>query len=230
MKRLIPFIIIVAVLAGGLFFVRYLSRPTAPTAIRLAASSTSQPSSAADKLGAEPSHALGSVDAPVMIEEFGDFECSPCAALYPVLKAMKSEFGPRLVIVFRPFPMITVHPHAMEAARAAEAAGLQGKFWEMHGQLYENQKAWHETADAGPLFEEYASRIGLDVERFKQDLKSAVVERRIRLDRERGQWIGVNSTPTVFLDGHEVPSDALSIEKLRAMINAQISQSGTHKN
>jgi len=166
-----------------------------------------------------------------MIEEFGDFECPPCATLHPVLKAMKSEFGPRLVIVFRHFPMTTLHPHAMEAARVAEAAGLQGKFWDMHGLLYEDQKAWHEAANAGPLFENYASRIGLDIERFKQDLNNAVVDQRIRLDKERGYWIGVNGTPTVFLNGREVPADSLAAEKLRALINAQASkQTETPKN
>lgn len=224
MKRLIPFIIIVAVLIGGLFFVRYLSRPSAPTTIKSTTSSTSQPPRGAAKLGAEPPHAMGSLDAPVMIEEFGDFECPPCGTLHPVLKAMKSEFGPRLVIVFRHFPMTALHPHAMEAARVAEAAGLQGKFWEMHGLLYEDQKAWHEAANAGPLFENYASRIGLDIERFKLDVNSAEVDQRIRLDRERGQWIGVNGTPTVFLNGREVPADSLAAEKLRGLINAQASK------
>src|SRR6266513_1855145 len=127
-----------------------------------------------------------------MLEEFGDFECPPCSALHPVLGTMKSEFGSRLVIVFRNYPMTTLHPHAMEAAHAAEAAGLQGKFREIHGLLYENQKPWHEASNAGPLSDDYANRIGLDLERFKQDLNSAVVDQRIRLDRERGQWIGVN--------------------------------------
>ena len=120
--------------------------------------------------------------------------------------------------------MTTLHPHAMEAARAAEAAGLQGKFWEMHELLFENQKAWHEAANTEPLFENYATAIGLDINRFKQDINSPVVDQRIRLDRERGQWIGVNGTPTVFLDGREVPFDSLSAEKLRALIKGQISQ------
>jgi protein-disulfide isomerase len=220
-KRLTPFILIVAVLIGGFFFVQYLSRRK-PTPTQPLTPSTSKPAGESPKLGAEPPHALGSVEAPVMIEEFGDFECPPCAALHPVLKTMKTEFGPSLVIVFRQFPMSSLHPHAVDAARAAEAAGLQGKFWEMHGQLFENQKVWHEASNAGPLFEEYANKIGLDLTRFRQDLTSSVVEQRIRLDRERANWIGVNGTPTVFLNGREVPFDSLSPEKLRELIKARI--------
>lgn len=229
MKRLAPFIIIVAVLIGVMFFVQYLSRTSRPPTTT--STSSSQPPKGPAKIGAEPPHALGDVNAAVMVEEFGDFECPPCATLHPVLRAMKSEFGGSLVVVFREFPMTTLHPHAMEAARAAEAAGLQGKFWEMHGLLFENQKTWHEAANAGPLFDNYATAIGLDMNQFKQDINSPVVDQRIRLDRERGQWIGVNGTPTVFLEGREVPFDSLSAEKLRALIKARTSQqSGTTKN
>lgn len=174
------------------------------------------------KLGAEPSHALGDIDAPVMLEEFGDFECQPCGLLHPTLKAMKGEFGQTVVIVFREFPLVSKHAHAMEAARTAEAAGLQGRFWEMHDLLYENQKTWRGASDAQPIFEEYATRIGLAVDRFKRDVRSETVNQRIALDRERGTWIGVNSTPTVFLNGREVPLEFLTIDKLRALVNAEI--------
>jgi len=223
-KRLLPFIIIVVVLVGALFLVQYLSRPSGPRTSRASQPlSTSQPPGGPVRLGAEPPNALGNVNAAVLLEEFGDFECPPCGALHPVLKTMKSEFGSRLVIVFREYPMTTLHPHAMDAARAAEAAGLQGKFWEMHDLLYENQRAWHDAPNAGLMFEEYATRIGLNLDRFRHDATSNIVDQRIRLDRERGQWIGVIGTPTVFLDGREVPFESLSVEKLRALINAQTS-------
>lgn len=173
------------------------------------------------KLGADPPHALGDPDAPVMLEEFGDFQCPPCGLLHPVLTTMKAEFGPRLVIVFREFPMASIHAHALAAARAAEAAGRQGKFWEMHGLLYENQKAWHDASEAVPIFEDYANRIGLDLERFKRDVASKSVDQRIALDRARGYWIGVNGTPTVFINGREVPPDSLTTDKLRTLISEQ---------
>src|SRR6266542_4535777 len=139
MKRTLPFviIIIIAVLGGALFAYWYLKGSTTgtPRAISPAASRP-KPPEGPPKLGAVPPQALGNVDAPVMLEEFGDFECQSCAQVHPVLKTMKQEFGPRLVIVFREFPLQTVHPHALSAAQAAEAAGLQGKFWEMHDLLY----------------------------------------------------------------------------------------------
>lgn len=212
--------IIVAVLGGSLLAVRYL-RPSRETRPVVAPSARSGSSSTSVKLGAAPAHALGNPDAPVMLEEFGDFECVSCASLHPVLKALKTEFGGRLVIVFREFPLVSVHPHAMKAAQAGEAAGLQGKFWEMHGLLYENQKTWHEAPDPKALFDEYATRIGLDMNRFRQDIAGEQVKRRIDLDIERARWIGVDGTPTVFLNGREVPIDSLTLEKLRALINTQ---------
>ena len=226
MKRALPFLIIIAGLLAGLSIAWYLKhsaaevhRPTSPAA-------TSVPGPAPPvgpvRLGADPAHTLGNTDAPVMLEEFGDFECSSCASLHPALKMMKGEFGARLVIVFREFPLTSVHPHALVAAQAAEAAGRQGKFWEMHDLLFENQRAWHEASDVMPIFEQYASQLGLGLEQFKRDITGEAVQQRIRLDGERGRWIGVTGTPTVFLNGREVPFDSLAPERLRTLIGAQV--------
>jgi protein-disulfide isomerase len=127
--------------------------------------------------------------------------------------------------VFREFPLVTKHKHALAAAQAAEAASLQGKFWEMHNLLFENQEAWREAVDVRPIFEEYAKRTGLVIERFRQDLNSETASRRIALDKERGSWIGVIGTPTVFLNGREVPLESLTIEKLRPLVNAELHSS-----
>ena len=224
MKRALPFVIIIAVLGGALLTYWYLKRSTTgtPRAISPAASRP-KPPEGPPKLGAVPPQALGNVDAPVMLEEFGDFVCQSCAQVHPVLKTMKQEFGPRIVIVFREFPLQTVHPHALSAAQAAEAAGLQGKFWEMHDLLYENQKAWHEASDVSPIFEQYATTLNLDLDRFRRDVNHEAVEQRIQRDRERGYWIGVTGTPTVFLNGREVPFESLASDKLRVLINTQLS-------
>jgi protein-disulfide isomerase len=225
MKRVLPFVVIVAVLGGALLMARYWNRSTTETPRATpAADALAKPPVGPVRLGAEPPHALGNPNAPVMLEEFGDFECPPCGLLHPVLKTTKGEFGQRLVLVFRQFPMVSLHAHALAAARAAEAAGLQGKFWEMHDLLYENQRIWHDAADLMPIFAEYATKIGLDLDRFKQDVTNEVVDQRIRLDQERGQWIGVNGTPTVFLNGREIPLESLTPEKLRVLINAQAPQ------
>ncbi|MFN2498978.1 MAG: DsbA family protein [Pyrinomonadaceae bacterium] len=226
MKRSLPFVVIAAVLAAALLSAWYLKRSTNETSL-IASSPVPVPGNrGAAKLGAEPSHTLGDMNAPVMLEEFGDFQCPACRSLHTIVKSLKAEFGPRVVIVFREFPLAS-HAHALTAARAAEAAGLQGKFWEMHDLLYENQKTWHEASDVGSLFDEYASRIGLSLDQFKRDISGETVERRIAADRERGRWIGVNSTPTLFLNGREVPLDSMSEEKLRALITPGISSGGS---
>ena len=192
MKRALPYVIIIGVLVSALLMVWYLKRSTAEAPRGGPPdSSLPQPPAGSVRVGANPPHALGSVDAPVMLEEFGDFECQSCGQLHAVLKTIKDEFGSRFVIVFRQFPLQTVHPHAVASARAAEAAGLQGKFWEMHDLLYENQKVWHDASDVQPVFEEYATRISLDRDRFKRDVAGEMVNQRILLDRERGSWLEI---------------------------------------
>lgn len=233
MKRALPFVIIALVLGAGSLMFLYFQRSTAetPSAAGVARvesgpgeASTASPSrspSSQGEPGAEPAHALGNPNAPVTLEEFGDFQCPPCAMLHPIVKNLESEFGPaKLRVIFREFPLVPAHAHALSAARAAEAAGLQGKFWEMHGMIYENQKSWHETFDVRPIFEGYATRIGLDVEQFKRDISNPIVERRIFLDGKRAHSLGVKGTPTVFLNGRELPFESLAPEKLRTLINS----------
>ena len=230
MKRALPFVIIAGVLVAALLTVWYLMRSKAePPAAAPAASAS--PSTGTSPLanttntlepGADPPHALGSADAPATLEEFGDFECPPCGLLHPILKTMQGEFGTRLRIIFREFPLVPTHAHALAAARAAEAAGLQGKFWEMHDLLYENQSAWGEVFDVRPIFEGYATKIGLNLEQFKRDIDSQIVEQRIFLDGKRGHSLGVKGTPTVFLNGSEVPFESLAPDKLRAVIDTEL--------
>jgi protein-disulfide isomerase len=234
MKRTLPLLIILAVLGGALAAGWYLTRSsdsTGPSNIS-AANSTAPASSPLPRIsssaepGAQPPHAIGPEDAPATLEEFGDFECPPCALLHPVLKTMENEFGPRLRVIFREFPLVPTHPHALIAARSAEAAGLQGKFWEMHDLLFQNQRTWHEQFDARPTFEGYAQKLGLDLERFKRDVSSQVVEQRIFLDGKRAHALGVKGTPTVFLNGREVPFESLAPEKLRVLINVELMKAG----
>ncbi len=228
MKRYLPFVIIAVVLGAGLLTARYLQQPTSEIATASPVPSGPQASPAASsptasEPGAEPPHAQGNPNAPVTLEEFGDFECPPCGILHPVLKQLEQEFGPAKVrLVFREFPLVPTHVHALAAARAAEAAGLQGKFWEMHGMIYENQKTWHEAFDVRPIFEGYATKIGLNLEQFRRDNTSEIVERRIFLDGKRAHSLGVKGTPTVFMNGREIPFESLAPEKLKALINSEL--------
>ena len=225
MKRILPFVIIAFVLGAGLLTARYLQRASSENPKPSPAPSASPVATAVSPAepGAEPAHALGDPKAPVTLEEFGDFECPPCGVLHPILKGIETEYGPTKVrIIFREFPLVPTHVHALAAARAAEAAGLQGRFWEMHDLIYEHQKDWHEAFDVRPTFEGYAKTIGLDVAQFARDNTSDLVERRIFLDGKRAHSLGVQGTPTVFLNGKEVPFESLAPDKLKGLINNEL--------
>lgn len=228
MKRSLPFLIIIVVLAVAVGAAAYYLKQSAQESSSTPAASSGTPgstSSAATNAppGAQPPHFRGSNNASVTLEEFGDFECPPCGLFHPILQSIEMEYGPRLKVIFREFPLTPPHVHALAAARAAEAAGIQGKFFEMHDQLYQNQKAWKDVFDVRPVFEEYARRIGLDVERWKKDQTGEVVEQRIFLDGVRAHALGVKGTPTVFLNGTEVPFEQLTPEALRFAIDKALS-------
>ena len=137
----------------------------------------------------------GAPMAPVTIVEFSDFQCPYCGAAHPELARLLREFEGQVKLIFKYFPL-SAHERAMPAARAAEAAARQGKFWEMHDLLFEHQQAL-EDAD----LERYASMLGLDVARFKTDLGSAEVQARIDADRQEGEKLAIAGTPTVYING-----------------------------
>lgn len=237
MKRALPFLIIVAVLVIAVVIAWSLMRssteePARPETPVVSQNTPANPSStpvastpaAITEPGAAPAHAEGPADAPVTLEEFGDFQCPPCALLHPVLKMMEKEYGANLRVIFREFPLVPAHEHALSAARSAEAAGMQGKFWQMHDLIYTNQNAWKSAFDVRPIFEEYAKTIGLNLERYRQDLTSETVQTRIFLDGKRARALGVKGTPTVFLNGQEVPFPSLEPTKLRPLIEAEIAR------
>ena len=141
-------------------------------------------------------HIQGPVDAPVTLVEYGDYECPHCGRAYPIIKAIQRRMGARLRFVYRNFPLRESHPHAQQAAEAAEAAGAQGKFWEMHDRLFDRQFALD-----GEYLIEYAGDLGLDVARFRKELGSGVYEPRVREDFRSGVTSGVNGTPTFFING-----------------------------
>jgi protein-disulfide isomerase len=141
-------------------------------------------------------HALGSESAPVTLVEYGDYECPHCGAAHPIVKRVLRRLGQEVRFVFRNFPLGQMHPHAVEAAEAAEAAGLQEEFWRMHDQLFEHQDALEREDLIG-----YAKELGLDSTRFAHDLGRDAVEERVRSDFDSGVRSGVNGTPTFFING-----------------------------
>ena len=237
MKRILPFIIILVVLGVALSSAWYLTRtipggstPPVNQPPASPGSSTSPAQAEAPVLtgvpGAEPAHTAGPANAPLKLEEFGDFECPPCGIFHPILKQMQEEFGDKLQVTFREFPLVPTHQHALAAASAAEAAGLQGKFWEMHHMIYDHQNDWKKEFDVRPIFEGYAKQVGLDVERYKRDAEGDLVANRIMQDGKRGHSMGVKGTPTVFLNGREVNFDNLPAEKLRVVLQNELRNAG----
>ena len=144
----------------------------------------------------ERDHVIGPADALATLVEYGDYECPYCALAHPIVKEVQRRLGRRLRFAFRHFPLAEMHPRALSAAEAAEAAGAQGRFWEMHDLLYTNQPA---LEDADLLA--YASALGLDVRRFVDELAEHTWEARVREDFMSGVRSGVNGTPTFFING-----------------------------
>lgn len=144
----------------------------------------------------ERDHISGNVHAPSILLEYGDYECPYCGAAYPIVKQIQKEMGEKLYFVFRNFPLSEIHPHALQAAYAAEAAGLQEAFWKMHDMLYEHQDALEDTD-----LLEYVQALDLDTEQFLNDMESVAVEDRVEEDFMSGVRSGVNGTPTFFING-----------------------------
>ena len=153
-------------------------------------------------------HVRGSADAPVTLVEYADFECPFCGRWFPELQRVLKDLGPRVRFVFRHFPISEQHPHAESAAEVAEAAGAQGKFWEMHDLLFRRQAA----LDGGHLLA-YVRELGLDAVRAERELEREVHRARVRDDIESGLRSGVSGTPMFFINGrrHEEPGDARTL-------------------
>jgi protein-disulfide isomerase len=142
-------------------------------------------------------HVQGPDDAPVTLVEYGDFECPHCGRAHPILKRVQRRLGDRVRFVFRHFPLGEMHPHAVHAAEAAEAAAEQGRFWEMHDAIFEHQSALDDRS-----LVRYAESLGLDGPRVAAALANGEYEERVRADFMSGVRSGVNGTPTFFINGH----------------------------
>jgi protein-disulfide isomerase len=264
MRRYLPFAIIGAVffiaIGIGLALFRWKQSSSAPTAPIVPIVPATPAAPAAPVVAAVPAteetpgrpdalpHIRGGANARVTIEEFGDFQCLPCAELFPTLVKVEEDYGERLRVVFRHKPMHK-HEHAVLAACAAEAAGLQGRFWEMHDLLFKNSRRWTKGidtvgADASPsrrllsnvlaldgevrdVFLSYAGMLKLDVERFKTDMDSDEVRARVESDRAQGDTLGIDRTPTLYMNGRLLPfASSHTVEDLHAAIDTELNGKG----
>jgi protein-disulfide isomerase len=147
-----------------------------------------------------------------VLVEYSDLQCPACGAYEPLVRQLMKDFDNQMLVVYRHFPLTTVHPHAQLASQATEAAGLQGKFWEMHDLLFDRQNSWANTADTEATFKGYAKELGLDETKFAADLNSETVKKLIQEDADEALRAGIDSTPTFYLNGKKIKNPATYVE------------------
>jgi protein-disulfide isomerase len=173
------------------------------------------------------SHVKGEGTKGVKLVEYGDFQCPACGRYEPIVQAVFEKYKNDITFQFRNLPLLQIHQNAFAAARAAEAADMQGKFWEMHDLLYQTQSSWEQSSNVLDVFEQYAGQLGLDVDKFKKDAASSKVNDIINADIAAFEKTGaVKSTPTFFLDGKKITPD--SLDAFSKLIDEAIAKKATN--
>lgn len=203
-NRFAVVLIALVILFGGIFFITK-RQANAPTANGSASNAQ------------VTNHTEGEGKKGVTLVEYGDFQCPACTAYHPLVKQLVEKYKADITFQFVNFPLAQIHQNAMAAHRAAEAASMQGKFWEMHNMLYERSSEWNTSSNAFNVFQGFAGQLGLNIDKFKQDYASSQVNDIINADLAQGRKLGINSTPTFFIDGKKIdqnPQDAEAFNKL----------------
>jgi protein-disulfide isomerase len=193
LKPLVIIIVLVAVAAGAAVYLSRSADHPAETA--------GTPSRVDIKSGG---HSRGPANAQLTLVEFGDYQCPSCGAFHPLVKEILNRYPDKVRLEFHHFPLIDLHPNAMMAAMAAEAAGEQGRYWEMHDALFENQGVWAPSRNAEAAFLTLANRIGLNLNQFMQNLRNPAIQGRILQDVTLGNNVQIRETPTFFINGQRV--------------------------
>jgi protein-disulfide isomerase len=214
-KRFIVILVVVILGLAGIFI------------LGKSKSNTSSSSSTSSATGSTSNHTKGAGAKNVNITVYGDFQCPVCSQYYPIEKAVIEKYQNDITFTFRHFPLESIHPNARGGARAAEAAGLQGKFFEMHDLLYENQQSWSTGSDPMPYFTNYATQLGLNIDKFKTDFASEAVNSTINADLKEGNGKAVSGTPTYFFNGKKMDNTELnSFDKFSAKVQEAINNAG----
>jgi len=229
-KTWIIFGAIVVLLLGGLIVYSRASNPS----VDVSDVDVNSVIAASDNNGNIADHVEGSSDNKITLVEYGDLQCPSCGGAHPNIKAITEEYGDKITFIFRNFPLTTIHPNARAAAAAAEAAGVSGKYWEMHNALFEAQSDWS-TLDVDQrtgYFVTLAKSLGIDEAKFKTDLASSTVNKKIAFDQALGNKLKVSSTPTFYFQGEKLADDVsgdtvtANGDKLRALIDAELKKAG----
>jgi protein-disulfide isomerase len=165
----------------------------------------------------EGDHVRGNLTGKVTLVEFGDIQCPACGAYEPIVRQVTADNADILKVVFKHFPLTQIHQNALLAAKASEAASNQGKFWEMHDIMYDHQADWSGSLSARDAFIGYATTLGLNIEKFKTDMASQAVEDKIVAEYKEGTNLGVQGTPTFFVNGKKIDNPA-SVEAFDKII------------
>lgn len=196
-KGWIIFSVIVVAILGGLVLLSGKNK------IDVSTVNTKKVQSSTESSGNIADHVFGKKDSKVILVEYGDFQCPACFGAHPNVQALSEKYKDQVAFVFRNFPLTSIHPNALAAAAASEAAGLQGKYWEMNNSLYDNQDTWKNATiqERSSAFLELAKKLGLDTDRFTKDISSQSVTKKINFDTALGKKDGVSGTPSFTING-----------------------------
>lgn len=183
---------------------------------------------ASDQNGNTEEHVKGSADSKVVLVEYADYQCAGCASVYKRINSIAEDYKNELAVVFRNYT-IDSHQNALSAAAAAESANLQGKFWEMHNLIYDNQTEWSNASvtERNDLYLSYAKQLGLDETKFTEGMKDTSVRKKIEFDKSVAKAAGLDSTPYFILNGEKIDYETWSDDdKLRELIDKVLKDNG----
>jgi len=209
-------VIVVAVVLAAVVAV-YLSKQSSPS------SDTTKTANFEANPGG--GHIRGKASAPVTLVEFGDYQCPSCGYYYPMVEELLRRYPDKVKLEFHHYPLIQMHAHALSAAMAAEAAGDQGKYWEMHDKLYQHQKEWSNMPNPEAQFLAYAGELGLNANKFMQSLKSPDIEKRILEDIKRGSDAKVEGTPTFYINGRSLNPLPSGVDEFVTIVDSSLQAS-----
>lgn len=214
LRRAVLWIIVIAAIGGAVAGATYLARTSPNDSSNDSNTALASNLSSSDWVRGNPS-------SKVTLIEYGDFQCPACAQYHPLVKALKDEFGEQVAFGFRHFPLSQSHPNARSAARAAEAAGAQGKFWEMHDLLFERQTEWAPKPSPQGTFISYANELGLNIDQFETDMDRDDIDDKITSHYQAGIASKVNATPTFFLNGAKLENQK-SYDDFRRLLSQAV--------